>query len=118
MVSRGLDIASKIADAKARQEQAEKENAEKKVLEAADDAERQSRILFMRTQSDPGPAKPAAHGAKITIVDAVKSGDIATIDRMVHQSKSILKETDGTGSRPIHHAARNGRVDVLKVCLS
>ena len=43
--------------------QAGTENAEKTVLESADDAERpgQSRILFMRTQSDLGPAKPAAH---------------------------------------------------------
>jgi len=55
-----------------------------------------------------------AYGAQSTIFDAVKKGDIQMIDRMLHRNKNIFKESDSTGSRPIHIAARNCQVEVLK----
>ncbi len=60
-------------------------------------------------------ASPVPHTrTKVTIFEAAKNGDIPTIDRLLCHNKSIVKETDSTGSRPMHYAARNGRVEVME----
>jgi hypothetical protein len=53
-LARGLDIASKIAHAKAKKAQ-EEEAIEVYMRRQAENEETQSRILFKRAQSDPGP---------------------------------------------------------------
>ena len=116
--TRMVDIAAKIAASKKKMEQQEREAKEREIeKELEDQALKKSRAMFLRTTSDPGPPRsPSAHGgrAPVTIFDVVKTGDLATLERMRLKSPSILTETDSTGSRPVHHAARNGRVEVLK----
>ena len=109
-----VDIAAKIKASQEKMKAKEQEEAARELERQAEEAERSSRVTFMRAMSDPGPSNPSSFGAQVTIFDAVKQGDIATIDALVFGKKNLLKETDGAGSRPIHHAARNGRVEVLK----
>lgn len=105
-----VDIAAKIKASQAKM--AKKEQQDTAAREALE-AEQNARITFSRALSDPGPTA-SNHGAKVTIFDAVKNGDIATIDALVFGKRSVLKETDSSGSRPIHHAARNGRIAALR----
>lgn len=113
-----VDIAAKI---KASQEKMAKKEQEDAAAREALEAKHNARVTFARAMSDPGPgctstptAAASNYGAQDTIFDAVKKGDIAIIDAMVFRKRSVLKETDSAGSRPVHHAARNGRVEVLR----
>ena len=105
-----VDIAAKI---KASQEKMAKKEQEHAAAREALEAEQNARVTFSRALSDPGPTA-SNYGAKVTIFDAVKMGDIATIDALVLRKRSVLKETDSSGSRPIHHAARNCKTAVLR----
>ena len=84
-----VDIAAKIKASQEKMKAKEQEDAARELERQAEEAERSSRVTFMRAMSDPGPSNPSSFGAQVTIFDAVKQGDIATIDALVFGKKKV-----------------------------